>query len=104
MSLRLEAQPPLPSLPASAPQSPAPAAPTQTKSSRFAETLTQLGQRVDAGEGWMRRAMTPASGGLDAAQLIALQAGIYRYTEAVELVGKLVDRAANGVKTLLQPH
>ncbi|HET9930333.1 MAG TPA: hypothetical protein VFQ35_06590 [Polyangiaceae bacterium] len=78
--------------------------PPQPKVSRFSETLAQLGHRVDAGEGWMRRAMSPAAGGLDAAQLIALQAGIYRYTEAVELVGKLVDRASNGVKTLLQPH
>ena len=72
--------------------------------SRFSETLADLANRVDAGESWMRRAMSPASGSFDAAQLIALQAGIYRYTEAVELVGKLVDRAASGLKTVLQPH
>jgi len=72
--------------------------------SRFSEVLADLAKRVDAGEGWMRRAMNPAAGSFDAAQLIALQAGIYRYTEAVELVGKLVDRATNGLKTVLQPH
>jgi hypothetical protein len=72
--------------------------------SQFSETLANLSKRVDAGEHWMRRAMSPGSGSFDAAQLIALQAGIYRYTEAVELVGKLVDRAANGLKTVLQPH
>ncbi|MFZ5897177.1 MAG: hypothetical protein ACOY0T_39325 [Myxococcota bacterium] len=66
--------------------------------------MTKLGQRVDAGESWMRRALSPSAGALDAAQLIALQAGIYRYAEAVELVGRLVDRATNGIKSVLQPH
>ena len=88
--------------------SPAPASavspPASKPTSRFAETLAGLGERVDAGEGVMRRAMAGGAGALDAAGLIALQAGVYRYTEAVELVGKLVDRAANGVKTILQPH
>ncbi|MGC4091943.1 MAG: hypothetical protein QM756_29480 [Polyangiaceae bacterium] len=73
-------------------------------STPFSETLSNLGKRVDAGEGWMRRALSPGVGTLDAAQLIALQAGIYRYTEAVELVGKLIDRATSGVKSVLQPH
>ncbi len=99
MPFRLEVEVPVRATPTSAPPTP-----TKTRGSRFSETLAQLGHRVDAGEGWMRRAMSPSAGGLDAAQLIALQAGIYRYTEAVELVGKLVDRAASGVKTLLQPH
>lgn len=43
-------------------------------------------------------------GGLDSAQLIALQAGIYRYSEAVDLVAKLVDRASNAVRTIISPH
>lgn len=98
MPFRVEVQTPeLAPLP-SAPPTPKP------KSSQFSEVLSKLGQRVDAGESWMRRAMSPAAGALDAAELIALQANIYRYTEAVELVGKLVDRAANGIKTVLQPH
>jgi hypothetical protein len=40
---------------------------------------------------------------LDARALIAVQAGIYHYTEAIELAGKLVDRATNAVRTVLQP-
>ena len=43
-------------------------------------------------------------GGLAAGDLIALQAGIYRYSEAVDLAGKLVDRAGNAVKTTLQSN
>ena len=34
--------------------------------------------------------------------LIALQAGIYRYTEAVDLAAKLVDRTTAAVKRTLQ--
>jgi hypothetical protein len=49
----------------------------------------------------MSRALS-GGGPLDAGQLIALQAGIYRYSEAVDLAAKLVDRAANAVRTTLQ--
>jgi hypothetical protein len=34
--------------------------------------------------------------------LIALQAGIYRYGETVDLAAKLVDKAGTDVKTVLQ--
>jgi len=34
--------------------------------------------------------------------MIALQAGVYRYVEAIELCAKLVDRTASAVKTTLQ--
>ena len=36
------------------------------------------------------------------AQLIALQAGVYRYSEAIDLASRAVDRATSGVKTVLQ--
>jgi hypothetical protein len=48
----------------------------------------------------MRRALH--GGDLGAAELLSLQAGIYRYSEAVDLSAKLVDRATSGVKTVLQ--
>jgi hypothetical protein len=34
--------------------------------------------------------------------MIALQAGVYRYVEAVELCTKLVDRTTAAVRTTLQ--
>ena len=40
--------------------------------------------------------------GLGPEQLLALQAGVYRYSEAVDLAAKLVDRASNGLKTVVQ--
>jgi hypothetical protein len=65
--------------------------------------LRALGRRVDAGEAVVQRALHSDMGGLDAHALIAVQAGIYHYTEAIELAGKLVDRATNAVRTVLQP-
>jgi hypothetical protein len=38
----------------------------------------------------------------DTRGMIALQAGVYRYVEAVELCTKLVDRSTAAVKTTLQ--
>ena len=39
---------------------------------------------------------------LASGDLLALQAGVYRYSEAVDLSAKLVDRATSGVKTVIQ--
>jgi hypothetical protein len=70
----------------------------------FADALHGIGSAVDRGEALVARASRGSLGGLDSAQLIALQAGIYRYSEAVDLVAKLVDRASNAVKTVVSPH
>lgn len=71
--------------------------------SPFARILHGLGREVDRGEGMVRRAIG-ASGAQEMGnvELLALQAGVYRYSEAVDLSAKLVDRAASGVKTVLQ--
>jgi hypothetical protein len=70
----------------------------------FAEALRGLGSAVDRGEGLIGRASRGGLGDLDSGQLIALQAGIYRYSEAVDLVAKLVDRTSNAVRTVVSPH
>ena len=80
-------------------------APAQAASGpSFADALKGIGSTVDRGEALIARASHGNMGGLDSAQLIALQAGIYRYSEAVDLVAKLVDRASNAVKTVVSPH
>jgi hypothetical protein len=63
-----------------------------------------LGGAVDRGEALIAQASHGNLGGLDSAQLIALQAGIYRYSEAVDLLAKLVDRASNAVRSVISPH
>ena len=70
----------------------------------FQKALKGIGRAVDGGEALIAGAARGNLGGMDSGQLIALQAGIYRYSEAVDLVAKLVDRAATAVKTVVSPH
>jgi hypothetical protein len=69
--------------------------------SPFAKVLSRLGGEIDRGEATVQAALHGAKTD-DPAALLALQAGIYRYVEAVDLAAKLVDRAAGAVKTTLQ--
>ena len=70
--------------------------------SPFARLVHRLGDEVTRGEAVVEGALRAADGVLGPAELIALQAGIYRYSEAVDLAAKLVDHATTGVKTVLQ--
>lgn len=81
-----------------------PAAASAAPGPSFADALQGIGSAVDRGQALMARAERGNLGGLDSAQLIALQAGIYRYSEAVDLVAKLVDRAATAVRTVVSQH
>jgi hypothetical protein len=65
--------------------------------------LHGLGGEVQRGEALVKQAVSGTEGStLDAGQLIALQVGVYRYTEAVDLASRLIDHATTGVKTVLQ--
>lgn len=72
--------------------------------SPFERMLRGLGREVDRGEGLVQRALGGAGRAEEVShlELLSLQAGVYRYVEAVDLSAKLVDRASNGVKTVLQ--
>ena len=69
--------------------------------SAFAKLVRGLGREVDRGETMLEKAIAGQKD-LGPTELLALQAGVYRYTEAVDLSAKLVDRATNGVKTVIQ--
>ena len=88
----------------SSPIIPTKMAPTAASSSSqsFHEALGALGAEVDKGEGLLQRALGSGRGRLAAGDLIALQAGIYRYSEAVDLSAKLVERAGSAVRTVVQ--
>ena len=75
---------------------------TGTGESAFARVLQGLGREVDRGEKVVRKAIEGGGKDLGPGELLALQAGVYRYSEAVDLSAKLVDRATSGVKTVLQ--
>jgi len=68
--------------------------------SSFARALRALAREIDVGEA--RTAAASQLRSYDTGTLIALQVGIYRYTEAVDLASKIVDRATNALRTVLQ--
>ena len=66
----------------------------------FSKAMRGLAREIDVGEKQVASASQLHN--YDTASLIALQTGIYRYTEAVDLASKIVDRATNAVRTVLQ--
>ncbi len=75
-------------------------APTPSPS-RFGEMLDDLGTDLDRGQQMMARVVRSGAQ-MSAQQLLAVQAGIYRYSETLELAAKVVDKASNAVRTTLQ--
>jgi hypothetical protein len=68
------------------------------------ERLRSLARSITSGERAVDRVIAQATGGRDFStpELIAIQARVYRYTQELELVSKLVDKACTGVKQTLQ--
>ncbi len=64
----------------------------------------QLLSRVARGERYVENVIRQALSGraFTPADLLALQAQVYRYTQELELVSKLVDRAGSSLRTILQ--
>ena len=80
------------------------AAPTQTapgERSPFQRLVEGLGKEINSGEHMMRGALGAGGKDLGPSDLLALQAGVYRYSEAVDLASKLIDRTSSGVKTII---
>jgi type III secretion system YscI/HrpB-like protein len=82
----------------------APAGGRRAEPTPFTRLLEGLARELHSGEVLAERVIRggSGSGSMSPEVLLALQAGIYRYSEAVDLVTKLVDRAAQAVKTTLQ--
>jgi hypothetical protein len=76
--------------------------PTPAPRTSFDRVLARVGVELDRGEALVQRVVDGRAVGLDAAELIALQAGIYRYSEIVDLAAKFVDRAGSAVRTTIQ--
>jgi hypothetical protein len=79
--------------PPSSPDSPSP----------FARLVRGIGHEVERSEALVHQAIASARGGqLSPSELIALQDGVYRYSETVDLASRLVDHATSALKTVLQ--
>lgn len=74
----------------------------ESEPSDFSQLFRGVGRAIDGGEALVGRAEQAAYAPMDAGTLIALQAGIYRYSEAIDLTAKVVDRATSAVRTVLQ--
>lgn len=71
--------------------------------SAFAQLVRGVGHEVARGESLMKGAISASNlGTLDASELLALQTGVYRYSEVVNLTARLIDHATSGLRTVLQ--
>ena len=88
-------------IPAAAPTAVAqkPKAPTGPS---FSDLVKGLGKEIQRGEALVDRASHAHGKDLSTGDLLALQAGVYRYVEVVDLTSKLVDRATQAVKQVTQ--
>lgn len=69
----------------------------------FGDVLRDTVRQIGAGQGRLERiARRGRRGPVDAGQLLALQADVYRYTQELELASKLVDKATGALKQTLQ--
>lgn len=68
------------------------------------ETLTGMLSDMERGQGVMDKLLAQATSGKEFSntELIALQAGMYKYTQEMELTGKVVEKATNGLKETLK--
>jgi len=106
MSIRIGREAPLPVPPRPSPEPAASAgrtAPARGDPAPFARVLDAIGREAARGEDATRAAIRASSAGRDlgAAELLALQSDVYRYSETIDLAAKLVDRAASAAKTVL---
>ena len=91
-----------PSAPLPGPEQPRPGASPPGVPSQFESLVHRLAREIERGENLVKATSARHYASMDAGVLIALQAGIYRYSEAIDLTVKLVDRATSGVKTILE--
>jgi hypothetical protein len=68
------------------------------------DAIVDAVRSIERGKAFVDRAIRAARNGrtFSNEELIAVQAGVYRYTHELELASKLVDKATNAVKTTLQ--
>jgi hypothetical protein len=104
VALTLDGSGPLDIPPSAATFDSAPGAPTPDVDgpTAFERLARGLAAAVDRGDSLVDGASSGRFERMDAGTLIALQAGIYRYGEAVDLCAKLVDRAASATRTVLE--
>ena len=78
-----------------------PQASPSAEASPFAQVVRALGHEAERGERMVHGVLASGARDLGPSELLALQAGIYRYGETIDLAAKLVDKAGTDVRTVL---
>lgn len=78
--------------------------PTLPTASDFRSMLRETARELAAGDRMLAEVVSrgPSAPALDSHRLLELQAGMYRYSQQLELAGRVVDRTTQAVKTTLQ--
>ncbi len=74
----------------------------QPESEPFPQIMARLARSVDRGDALISQVTSGAVRGLDSGALLTLQVGIYRHSEALDLVSKGIERVLGSVRTLYQ--
>jgi hypothetical protein len=80
------------------------AAPAATKPADGAGMMVKMIGDLEKGQGVMDKLIQMGLSGkhFSSSELIALQAGMYKYTQELELTGKVVEKATSGLKDTLK--
>lgn len=82
------------------------AAPVESKAapSKVTQSLTQMLSGLEKGQGVMDKLIQAGASGKNFSngELIALQAGVYKYSQELDLTSKIVEQATTGLKDTLK--
>lgn len=74
------------------------------ETSKMVDGMMKMMSDMEKGQGIMDRLINTGLSGKDISnsELLALQAGMYKYTQELELTGKVVEKATTGLKDTLK--
>jgi len=76
----------------------------RAETSRVTGMLSKMVNDIEKGQGVMDKLINGGLSGksFNSTELLALQAGMYKYTQELELTGKVVEKATSGLKDTLK--
>lgn len=76
----------------------------KSDASKVSSGIAKMLEDIEKGQGVMDKLIKSSASGREFSnsELIALQAGMYKYTQELELTGKVVEKATSGLKDTLK--
>lgn len=77
---------------------------SKSESSQVTSSIAKMLEDIEKGQGIMDKLIKSSAKGREFSnsELISLQAGMYKYTQELELTGKVVEKATSGLKDTLK--